>query len=83
MENLAIKSIDVYRAVMETSNVRITQGRHSPEKDAKAGHFKVIVAKYKTRSEQTFIEMFFLPLTQGSCNVLVKDDSGNETENPF
>ena len=83
MENLAIKSTDAYRAVMETSNVRIARGRHSPEKDAKAGSFEVLAAKYKTRSEQTFIERFFLPLTQGSRNILVKDDSGNETENPF
>lgn len=83
MENLAIKSTNAYRAVMETSNLRIARGRHSPEKDAKASDFEVLAAKYKTRSEQTFIEMFFLPLTQGSRNVLVKDDSGNETENPF
>ena len=83
MENLAIKSTDAYRAVMETSNVRIARGRHSPEKDTKAGDFEILAAKYKTRSEQTFIEMFFLPLTQGSRNVLVEDDSGNKTENPF
>ena len=83
MENLAIKSTDAYRAVMETSNVRIARGRHSPEKDAKAGSFEVLAAKYKTRSEQTFIDMFFSPLTQGSRNILVKDDSGNEIENPF
>ena len=63
MENLAIKSTDAYRAVMETSNVHIARGRHSPEKAAQAGDFEVLTAKYKTRSEQTFIEMFFLPLT--------------------
>ena len=83
MENLAIKSTDAYRVVMEVSNARIARERCSPDKDAKASDFEVLAAKYKTRSEQTFIEMFFLPLTQGSRNVLVKDDSGNETENPF
>lgn len=63
MENLAIKSADAYGAVMGASNVRIARRRHSPDKDAKAGDFEVLAAKYKTRSEQTFIEMFFLPLT--------------------
>lgn len=82
MDNLAIKSTNAYRAVMETSNVRIARGRHSPDKDDKAVDFEVLAAKYKTRNEQTFIEMFFLPLTHGSRNVLVKDDSDNETENP-
>ena len=83
MDNLAIKSTDAYRAVMETSNVRIARGRHSPEKVAKAGSFELLAAKYKTRSEQTFIERFFLPLTQGSRNILIKDDSGKEIENPI
>ncbi len=83
MENLAIKSTEAYHVVMEASNARITRERCSPDKDTKADEFEVLAAKYKTRSEQTFIEMFFLPLTQGSRNVLVKDDSGSETENPF
>ncbi len=83
MENLAIKSTDAYRVVTEVSNTRIARERCSPDKDAKAGEFKMLAAKYKTRSEQTFIEMFFLPLTQGSRNVLVKDDSDTKTENPF
>ncbi|KAL9123658.1 MAG: hypothetical protein Q9217_006931 [Psora testacea] len=83
MENLAIKSTEAYRVVMEASNVRIARERCSPDKVAKAGEFEVLAAKYKTRSEQTFIEIFFLPLTQGSRNVPVKDDNGNDTENPF
>ena len=83
MEDLAISSTEAYRLVMEASNARIVRERCSPEKDAKAGEYKVLAANYKTRSEQTFIEMFFLPLTQGSRNVPVKDDSANETENPF
>ena len=83
MENLAIKSTEAYRVVMEASNARIARERCSPDKDTKAGEFEVLAAKYKSRGEQTFIEMFFLPLTQGSRNVLLKDDSGNETENPF
>ena len=83
MGNLAIKSTDAYRVVMEVSNARITRERYSPDKDAKADEFEVLAAEYKTRSEQTFIEMFFLPLTQGSRHVLVNDGSSNEIENLF
>ena len=83
MRDRAIKSTDAYRVVMEVSNARIARERCSPDKNAKSGEFEDLADEYKTRSEQTFIEMFFLPLTQGSRNVPVKDGSGNETENLF
>ena len=81
MEDEAISSTEAYRVVMEASNARIARERCSPHKDAKASEYKALAAMYKTRSEQTFIEMFFLPLTQGSRNVQIKDDIDNETEN--
>ena len=83
MEDEAISSTEAYRLVMEASTARIARERCSPDKDAKADEYKVLAKNYRTRSEQTFIEMFFLPLTQGSRNVPVIDDNNNETENPF
>ena len=83
IENLAIKSTEAYRVVIETLNTRIAQERCSLDKDTKASDFKVLTVKYKTYSKQTFIKIFFLPLTQASRNVPIKDDSGNETENLF
>lgn len=83
MQDDPIQSTEAYRSVMQASEERIASQRHSPEKEAKAGDWKSLAAKYKVRSEQTFIEMFFLAVSQPTRNIQVKNDDGTVTENPL
>lgn len=83
IEDQAIKSTEAYQAVMEISQARISRERHSPEKAAKASDYELLAAEYKERNEQTFIEMFFLPLMQRVRNVEVINDKGINTDNPW
>lgn len=83
MEDEPIQSSEAYRSIIQASEERIAPKRHSPEKDAKSCDWKSLAAMYKVRSEQTFIEMFFLAVSQNTRNVQVKNDDGTVTDNPL
>ena len=80
MNNFAITSTKAYRDVMKASKQRIDRPRLSSEQDAKASDFEALAAQYRTRNEQTFIELFFLQVTHRSRNVLVNDNDQNDAE---
>ena len=83
MEDEPIQSTEAYRSVIQASEERIAPKRHSPKKDAEASEWKSLAAMYKVRSEQTFIEMFFLAVSQKTRNVQVKNNDGTVTDNPL
>lgn len=83
MQGVSILSTDDYRTISATARTHLARERHSPEKYAKADEFSALAGKYKARSEQTFIEMFFLPLTRHARNVRIEDGDGNDVEHPL
>ena len=83
MEDEPVQSTEAYRSIIQASEERIGPKRYSLEKDAKAGDWKSLAAKYKVRSEQTFIEMFFLAVSQKTRNVQVKNNDNTVTDNPL
>ena len=83
MNDGPIQKTEAYRSVMQVSEERIAPKRNSPEKDAKAGDWKSLAAKYKLHSEQTFIEMFFLAVSKNERNVKVTNNDGTVIDNPL